>query len=354
MKIYILNETNDNRVAITPDIAQKMISSGQEVYVEKGAGVLAGYADKEYAENGSIIFNDRSEITNANVIFSINKIEDDILSKLTPKTYIISGEQNNNKMCKKYGIISFALNKIPRTTRAQYMDILSSQSSLAGYKAMIEASHVLNRAIPLMMTTAGTIPSAKVLVIGAGVAGLQAIATARRLGANVSAYDVRASTKEQVESLGAKFVNVVSEEKTDGVYAKEMSDKYRKAQENSLRNVLPTQDIVITTAQIPGKKAPILISNDMIGIMKKGSVIIDLAAKTGGNCELTKVNKKVVKNGITVIGFDNILNLIPYDASRLYAKNLLSFFELFLDKLAQQPDISKIDDDIIKATLEVL
>ena len=354
MKIYILKETNDNRVSITPDIAKRMISNNHDIYVEKGAGSLAGYTDKEYIENGAVIFDDIQEISKANVIFSINKIEDNILSRLTPKTYIISGEQNNSKICEKYELISFALNKIPRTTRAQYMDILSSQASLAGYKAMIEASHILNRAIPLMMTTAGTIPSAKVLVIGAGVAGLQAIATARRLGANVSAYDVRASAKEQVESLGAKFVDVVSKETTDGVYAVEMSDEYKKAQENSLRNVLPNQDIVITTAQIPGKQAPIIIKSDMIGIMKKGSVIIDLAAKTGGNCELTKANKKVIKNGVTIIGFDNILNLIPYDASRLYAKNLSSFFDLFMSKLGEQPDVFKIDDDIIKSTLDVL
>ena len=245
----------------------------------------------------------------------------------------------------------FALNKIPRTTRAQYMDVLSSQASLAGYKAMIEASHLLNRAIPLMMTTAGTIPAAKVLILGAGVAGLQAIATAKRLGAVVSAFDVRTSAKEQVESLGAKFVEVDSTEKTDGVYAKEMSDDYKKAQEQKLRDVLPNQDIVITTAQIPGKKAPVIIKSDMVETMKNGSVIIDLAAKTGGNCELTAPGRSIERDGVTIVGFENILNLIPYDASRLFAKNIFAFFELLVSKMAEQSDIAKIEDDIIKATL---
>jgi NAD(P) transhydrogenase subunit alpha len=231
------------------------------------------------------------------------------------------------------------------------MDILSSQANLAGYESVIEAAHLLNRAFPLMMTTAGTIPAAKVLVIGAGVAGLQAIATARRLGAIVSAFDVRTSAKEQVESLGAKFVEVNSPEKTDGVYAKEMTDDYKKMQKEKLLSVLPQQDIIITTAQIPGKRAPIILESDMIGSMKRGSVILDLASKSGGNCALTEHGKIIEKDGVTVASFDNILNLIPHDASKLFARNIFAFFDLLTQKMKDNSDISAIDDEIIRATL---
>jgi NAD(P) transhydrogenase subunit alpha len=202
-----------------------------------------------------------------------------------------------------------------------------------------------------MMTTAGTIPAARILVIGAGVAGLQAIATARRLGAIVSAFDVRVSAKEQVESLGAKFIEIESAEKTDGVYANEMSKDYKEAQEAKLRSVLPQQDIVITTAQIPGKRAPIIIKADMIESMKNGSLIIDLASKTGGNCELTKPGGTIVKGNVKIVAFDNILNLIPFDASKLFAKNVLAFFELLTQRMQETPDITSTDDEIIRSTL---
>ena len=347
MKIFVVSEENDNRVAITPDIAKKFVALSYEVFVSVNAGMNAGFSNLEYETAGAVLCPTETKLKNSDVVFLIN------FQKLqyNPGTILITSQDIDLAFCEEHKLTVFALNRMPRTTRAQYMDILSSQASLAGYKAMIEASHELNRSIPLMMTTAGTIPAARVLVIGAGVAGLQAIATAKRLGAVVSAFDVRTSAREQVQSLGAKFIEVDSSEKTDGIYAKEMGDEYQKAQEKRLREILPSQDIVITTAQIPGKKAPLIIKADMIETMKKGAVVIDLAAKSGGNCEITASNKVVEKNGVKVIGFENILNLIPYDASRLYAKNMFAFLELLISKMKAQPDIAKIEDDILKATL---
>ncbi len=357
MKLFVSAEDKDieNRVSVTPDIIKKLTLSNQ-VYVEKDAGNNSGFPNEEYKSSGAMIVSG-NEISEADLIFSINPLNKEKLEKIKEKAIIIAALDpfNNIDLIKEMNaknITSFSLDFIPRTTRAQYMDILSSQASLAGYKAVIEASHILNRALPLMMTTAGTIPAAKVLIIGAGVAGLQAIATAKRLGAIVSAFDVRTSAKEQVESLGAKFIEVDSNEKTDGVYAKEMSDDYKKAQEQKLKeDVLPIQDIVITTAQIPGKKAPIIIKNDMVESMKNGSVIIDLAAKSGGNCELTVSGRSIEKNGVQIVGFENILNLIPFDASRLFAKNIFSFFELLTSKLQDNNDLSTIEDEILKSTL---
>lgn len=356
MKLFISSEDKDieNRVSITPDITKKLTLIHQ-VYIEKDAGSNSGFSNEEYELAGANVAS-RNEISEADVVFSINPLEKEALNLLKENVIVIGVlDPFNNidkiKEMKQKNITSFSLDFIPRITRAQYMDILSSQASLAGYKAVIEASHVLNRAIPLMMTTAGTIPAAKVLVIGAGVAGLQAIATAKRLGAIVSAFDVRTSAKEQVESLGAKFIEVNSSEKTDGVYAKEMSEEYKKAQEQRLREVLPLQDIVITTAQIPGKKAPIIIKSDMIESMKKEAVIIDLAAKSGGNCELTVSGRTIEKNGIKIVGFENILNLIPFDASRLFAKNVFSFFELLTLNLQKNNNLLEVEDEILKSTL---
>ncbi|MDR0942607.1 MAG: NAD(P) transhydrogenase subunit alpha [Holosporales bacterium] len=357
MKLIALmeNQEIDSRVSITPDIAKKLIDLGHEVLVEKDAGQGAGFSDLEYEKYGVKIA-ERTNISEADVAFSINPLAIKDIKKLKKNAIVISNQEpfqrnENISLFKEREITSFALEFIPRTTRAQYMDVLSSQASLAGYKAAIEAAHILNRGLPLMITTAGTVPAAKVLVMGAGVAGLQAIATAKRLGAIVGASDVRASVKEQVESLGAKFIEVESSEKTDGVYAKEMSDEYKKAQEAKLRSVLPNQDIVITTAQIPGKRAPIIIKSDMVALMKSGSIIIDLASKTGGNCENTEPGKTVEVNGVKIVAFDNILNLIAYDASRLFAKNIFSFFELLTQQMEKQKNISNIDDEIIKATL---
>lgn len=358
MKLFVVSEDKEfeSRVSIVPEVVSKLVSNGHEVFVQENAGNLAGFFCDEYTKSGSKIFKQLDDLKDADVVFSINPLAESVLGYLRPNTIVICTidlfkRKYYTDLFKRSGLTAFALNLIPRTTRAQYMDVLSSQASLAGYRAMIEASHLINRATPLMMTTAGTIPAAKVLVVGAGVAGLQAIATAKRLGAVVSAFDVRSAAKEQVESLGAKFVEVESSEKSDGVYAKEMGSEYQKAQEQKLKLVLPTQDIVITTAQIPGKNAPVIIRKDMVDMMKNGSVIIDLAAKTGGNCELTVSGQTVVYRQVRVVGFDNILNLIPYDASRLFSKNLMAFWGLLSSKMSEQPDITKIDDDIIKATL---
>jgi NAD(P) transhydrogenase subunit alpha len=231
------------------------------------------------------------------------------------------------------------------------MDVLSSQASLAGYKAAVEAAHMLDKAFPLMMTTAGTIRAAKVLVIGAGVAGLQAIATAKRLGAIVSAFDVRSSAKEQVESLGAKFIDVESNERFDGVYASDTSSSYKSAQEAKLLSVIGEQDIVITTAQIPGKRSPLIIKVDTLDRMRRGSVIIDLASKSGGNCEATEHGKTIDRNGVRIVSFENILNLIPFDASNLFSKNIYTFIETLTKELNSAIDIEKIEDEVIRSML---
>lgn len=354
MKLFIAKENKEDfRVSVTPDIAKKFIDSKNRVFVETSAGENAGFSNEAYESVGCEIVS-RSNISDADVVLAINPISFE--EALKDGAVVISLQEPfknsaNIKLAKDKNITTFALDIIPRTTRAQYMDVLSSQSSLAGYKAIIEAAHFLNRGLPLMMTTAGTVPAAKVLIMGAGVAGLQAIATAKRLGAVVSAFDVRTAAKEQVESLGAKFVEVDSEEKTDGVYAKEMSADYQKAQEAKLRSVIQQQDIVITTAQIPGKKAPVLIKSDMVDMMKQGAIIIDLASKTGGNCELTKHGEIVEKHGVKIIAFENILNLISFDASRLFAKNVFAFVELLTSELQKNSDISKTEDEIIKSTL---
>jgi NAD(P) transhydrogenase subunit alpha len=357
MKLFVLAENVDieNRVSISPDIARKCVDTDHELLIEKNAWKMAGFNENDYKNAGAEIAG-RKRISEADVVFSVNALETEEIKLLKNGAIAISIQDpfnniDNVKLLAKRGVTSFALDFIPRTTRAQYMDVLSSQSSLAGYKAVIEAAHLLNRGLPLMMTTAGTIPAAKILVIGAGVAGLQAIATAKRLGSVVSAFDVRASAKEQVESLGAKFIEVESVDKMDGVYASEASEEYKKAQEVKLRSILPSQDIVITTAQIPGKKAPVIIKKDMIDTMKSGAVIIDIAAKTGGNCELTKPNQTVEKNGVKIIGFSNILNLIAFDASRLFAKNVFNFFELLVKEMNTQDSVLNIEDEIIKSTL---
>jgi NAD(P) transhydrogenase subunit alpha len=357
VKLHIVNEigSSDYRVAITPEVAQKLIGAGHNVLFEPGAGSRAGFPDSDYLEVGCELSGnlDSSEV---DVIFSTNPLNAGITEHLKSGTIVISPQEpfsqsENIKTFAARGITAFALDLVPRITRAQYMDILSSQANLAGYKAIVEAAHLLNRALPLMMTTAGTIPAAKVLVIGAGVAGLQAIATARRLGAIVSAFDVRVSAKEQVESLGAKFIEVNSPEKTDGVYAKEMTDDYKKLQKERLLSVLPHQDIIITTAQIPGKRAPVILEGDMVDSIKRGAVLIDLASKSGGNCALTEHGKIIEKDGALIVSFDNILNLIPHDSSRLFSKNIFAFCELLTQKMKDNPDISAIDDEIIRATL---
>jgi NAD(P) transhydrogenase subunit alpha len=338
MNVYVVDERSigEARIAITEDIARKLVGDGIDV--------VFGTDDN---------FDD---VTKSDMVISINPPPSELTKHMKSGSVSIAIQkphtnyENLSAFC-RHNITSFALEMIPRTTRAQYMDVLSSQSNLAGYRAVIEAASLLNRAFPMMMTTAGTIQAAKVLVIGAGVAGLQAIATAKRLGAIVCAFDVRTSAKEQVGSLGAKFIEVDKDERVDGVYAQETSKNYQSKQEAKLREILPTQDVVITTAQMPLKKAPIIIRKGMIDVMKKDSVLIDLASETGGNCELTEHGKTVVHNGICIISFENILNNIHHDASRLFAKNVYAFIKLLVEKLKETPNILESTDEIIKGTL---
>ena len=364
MKIAIVKETSklEKRVAATPDIVKKYIDLGFEVGFEKNAGVNSYYSDESYISAGAKVYNNVEDlISESDIILKVNNVynggegADNI--ELYKNNKIIIGflkPLQNIEQIKdlvKKNINAFSVELIPRISRAQSMDALSSQSNLAGYKSVINAVNEFSRAIPMMMTAAGTIAPAKVLVLGAGVAGLQAIATAKRLGGIVSAFDVRTAVKEQVESLGAKFIEVSLKEdkqgnnETESGYAREMSDEYKTKQKELLENHIKNQDIVITTALIPGKKAPELISKKMVKSMKTGSIIMDLAAEAGGNCSFTKANETIIEEGIKIIGPTDLPSQIPQDASNLYAKNLLNFIKLMVKEKELNIDW---DDEIIK------
>ena len=360
MKIgsVIENHNHEKRIAITPEIVKKYISLGFEVYLSENYGVHHGIKDKEYSDLGVKITKDDNEvITNSDIIVQLNILSEDKISLLKKNQTIIgvlnpykNTEKLENLAKKKINI--FSLELLPRITRAQSMDILSSQANLAGYKAVVEAFACFEKAIPMMMTAAGTIPAAKVLIVGAGVAGLQAIATAKRMGAIVFATDVRMASKEQVESLGGKFLTVQGAEnlETEGGYAKEASEDFQKKQEDLLMDTLKKIDIVICTALIPGKKAPIIIKENMIKNMQPGSVIYDLAAVQGGNTALTEVDKEINIDGIKIMGETNILNKLPISASSLYAKNVFNFVSNLFDKENNKININ-LDDEIIQKTL---
>ena len=348
----------EKRIAITPEIAKKYISLGLEVSLIENYAAHLGINDSEYSDLGVIISKDEKEIiSNADVITQLNLPSDDKCSLIKEnKTLIgILNPYNNEDKLKnlvKKNINVLSLELLPRITRAQSMDVLSSQANLAGYKAVIESFANFKKAIPMMMTAAGTIPAAKVLVVGAGVAGLQAIATAKRMGAIVFATDVRMASKEQVESLGGKFLSVEGSEnlETEGGYAKEVSDDFKKKQEELLSETLKKIDIVICTALIPGKKAPVIIKEDMINNMKSGSIIYDLAAIQGGNTAHTKVDEVVDKNSVKIMGERNILNKLPISASNLYAKNVFNFVSNLYDKENNKININ-LEDEIIEKTL---
>ena len=348
----------EKRIAITPEIAKKYISLGFEVSLSKNYGSHLGISDEEYKELGVLTSNDEKEIiTNADIIVQLGLLDDDKNSLLKEnQTFIgvLNPFDNKDKIDNlvKKNINTFALELLPRITRAQSMDILSSQANLAGYKAVVESFANFEKAIPMMMTAAGTIPAAKVLVVGAGVAGLQAIATAKRMGAIVFATDVRIASKEQVESLGGKFLMVEGAEnlETEGGYAKEASDDFKKKQEELLSETLKKIDIVICTALIPGKKAPVIIKEDMITNMTSGSIIYDLAAIQGGNSAYTKVDEIIDKNGVKIMGESNILNKLPTSASSLYAKNVFNFVSNLYDKDNKKININ-LEDEIIEKTL---
>jgi len=361
MKIVVLNEgSSDSRVSASPETVKKISEMNHDVFVKKGAGVGSNFTDQEYEENGANIFEDKDVIREADVIFKVNKPSADEIEVFKENSILIGALDpfNNSDLIedlKNRKVISFAMELMPRITRAQSMDILSSQSNLAGYKAVINASKLFGKAFPMMMTAAGTIAPAKVMVFGAGVAGLQAIATAKRLGAIVSATDVRLAAKEQVESLGGKFIMVESDElkdaETSGGYAKEMSKEFKIKQAELITQTLSSQDIIICTALIPGKKAPILISEDQVKSMKPGSIIIDLASESGGNCECSIAGEIVNINGVLVSGSKNITSEIAQDASALFAKNLLNFFMILLDKETKEINIDWEDEIIVGTAL---
>ena len=351
------NKEFEKRIAITPEIAKKYISLGFDVILSENYGDHLGIKDNEYKELGvNFQKNENEIIKSADIIVQLGLFADQKIEILKEnQTFIgVLDPYKNREIIINYSkkkINFFSLELLPRITRAQSMDILSSQANLAGYKAVVEAFANFQKAIPMMMTAAGTIPAAKVLVVGAGVAGLQAIATAKRMGAIVFATDVRMASKEQVESLGGKFLTVEGAEnlETEGGYAKEASDDFKKKQEDLLSETLKKIDIVICTALIPGKKAPVIIKDNMINNMQPGSVIYDLAAIQGGNTAYTEVDKIVDKNGITIMGESNILNKLPTSASNLYAKNVFNFVSNLYDKENSKININ-LEDEIIEKT----
>jgi len=360
MKIVsILEDQNiEKRIAVTPETAKKYISLGIDVSLQKNYGTHLGFDDNLYKDLGGEIINSEEDLFDkADIVIQLGLPSDDKLSYLKENQSIIGvlnpylNKKKIDDLVKKK-INNFSLELLPRITRAQSMDILSSQANLAGYKAVIESFAYFEKAIPMMMTAAGTIPAAKVLVVGAGVAGLQAIATAKRMGAIVFATDVRMASKEQVESLGGKFLSVEGAEnlETEGGYAKEASDEFKKKQEELLAETLKKIDIVICTALIPGKKAPVIIKEDMIKNMSTGSVIYDLAAIQGGNTAFTEVDKVIDKAGVKIMGETNILNKLPTSASNLYAKNVFNFVSNLYDKENKKININ-LEDEIIEKTL---
>ena len=360
MKIGSIKENLDQekRIAITPEIIKKYKSLGLNIILPKQYGSHIGISDQEFINEGAEIKEREEDILKeTDAVLQMNLIDNDKFEKLKSNQFLIgvlnpySNKDEIQKLIDKK-INCFSLELLPRITRAQSMDILSSQANLAGYKAVIDSFAYYQKAIPMMMTAAGTISAAKVLVVGAGVAGLQAIATAKRMGAIVYATDVRIASKEQVESLGGKFLIVEGAEnlETEGGYAKEASEEFKQKQENLLKETLKKIDIVVCTALIPGKKAPIIIKKDMIEAMQSGSVIYDLAASQGGNSELTKVNEIIDHNGVKIMGESNILNKLPNSASNLYAKNMFNFVGNLYDKENKKFNIN-LEDEIIKKTL---
>jgi len=345
----------EKRISITPDTSKSFKNLGLKVLLEKGFGESLGFSDKDYRDNGAEILNNSAEVlSKSDLICKVNFPDDKEFSQIKENSNLIVSNYNPEKEKKflknKFNI--FALNLLPRITRAQSMDVLSSQANLAGYRAVIESIYEYQKAVPMMMTAAGTVPAAKVLVVGAGVAGLQAIATAKRLGAIVSATDVRLTAKEQVESLGGKFLTVEGSEnlETKGGYAKEASEDFKKKQAEMLENAASKSDIIICTALIPGRPAPRIITEKMIDKMKSGSVIFDLAVTQGGNAAYSEVDKIVNKNGTKIIGISNVMNKLPLTASNLYAKNLFSFVRNLYSREKKQFVIN-LEDEIIKNTL---
>ncbi len=356
MKIAIGAETGDPRVAATPETVKKMIGLGAEVAVEKGAGLGSGIPDEDFAAAGATVT--QGVVKDADIILRVRRPAPEELKGCKKGALVIAimdpyGNDAALKALADAGVVAFAMELMPRITRAQSMDVLSSQANLAGYRAVIDAAAEYGRALPMMMTAAGTVPAAKIFVMGVGVAGLQAIATARRLGGVVTATDVRPAVKEQVQSLGAKFIAVEDDEfkqaETAGGYAKEMSKEYQAKQAALVADHIKKQDIVITTALIPGRPAPRLVTKDMVASMRPGSVLVDLAVERGGNVEGVQSGKVTDVNGVKIVGYANVPGRLAASASALYAKNLLTFLETMIDKKEKKLAINW-DDEIIKGT----
>ncbi len=358
MKIAVAAESDpgEPRVAATPETVKKMIGLGAEVAVEPGAGVKSGILDADYAGAGAKVAADA--MSGADVVLRVRRPSSNELAKYKRGALVVAmmdpyGNEAALKQMADAGLVAFAMELLPRITRAQAMDVLSSQANLAGYRAVIDAAEEYGRALPMMMTAAGTVPAAKVFIMGVGVAGLQAIATARRLGAIVTATDVRPATKEQVESLGAKFLAVEDEEfknaQTAGGYAKEMSKEYQAKQAALVAEHIKKQDIVITTALIPGRPAPKLVSKEMVASMRPGSVIVDLAVERGGNVEGAKPGEVTRAGEVKIVGYLNMPGRLAASASGLYAKNLVTFLETLIDKKEKKLAINW-DDELVKGT----
>ena len=359
MLIAVPAETqlHEKRVAATPETVAKFIASGCQVVVEKGAGVAASYPDAAYLEKGAELADDfAATCGSADLVLKVRPLNESETSAVNAGATVVGLiAPFTNPLLKSYadaGLSCFCMEMVPRISRAQSMDVLSSQANIAGYKSVLLAMEHYQRFFPMLMTAAGTVQPAKVLIMGAGVAGLQAIATARRMGANVEVFDVRAAAKEQVESLGARFVEVASDEDAEdaGGYAKEMDDEYKKRQADLIAERAAKSDIIITTALIPGRPAPVLITEEMVKTMKPGSVIVDLAVEMGGNCPLSELDQVVVKHGVTLVGVGNIPALMATDASSLYARNLLNFLAPMLNKESGELNIN-MEDEVIASSL---
>ncbi len=362
MRIAVLSESDgvETRVSATPEVVKKYKALGADVVVQAGAGSRSGFSDAEYEAAGAAVAGGREDaLRDADVVLRVRRPADGELNGVPRGALVVAmmdpyGQEAAVRAMAEAGVAAFAMEFMPRITRAQVMDVLSSQANLAGYRAVIDAAAEYGRAFPMMMTAAGTVPAARLFVMGAGVAGLQAIATARRLGAVVTATDVRPAAKEQVESLGGKFVAVEDEEfrqaETAGGYAKEMSEAYRQKQAELVAAHIAKQDIVVTTALIPGRPAPRLVTRAMVESMKPGSVIVDLAVERGGNVELAQPGQVVDHNGVKIVGHLNMPGRLAASSSALYARNLYAFVETLVDKGTKSLAV-KWDDELVKATL---
>ena len=350
------NKERENRVALTPDVVKALVKAGFECRVEKGAGIGSYFSDTQYTEAGATIVDNASKIySDADVVLKVNAplpVEIALMKSTSVLISFMFAATNAALVdaCAKAGISAFSMDAVPRISRAQKMDALSSQANLAGYKSVLMAAHELGKILPMMTTAAGTIRPSKVVIFGAGVAGLQAIATAKRLGAVVEVSDIRTDTKEQVESLGGKFIEVAADNtiKVEGGYVRSVSDEFLKKQQETVARHVKEADIVITTALIPGKKAPLLVTDEMVKSMRFGSVILDMAVEQGGNVIGSELNKTVQKHGVTIIGESNIPSLLPMNASDLYAKNI----QTLLLHLADKDNFKwEMDEEITKGSL---